>query len=1102
MPAIKIKKTHENVLDNNLRHVLQTESSQWAHYFFSTDTMRNVLDSLNNQIRDKNFFTEDYGMNTFLDFLKAYIKLKLTSSATSDSAILKKINIILEQFKTRIFYQRVFNKPHINMMVHFLDVLQLLFHSKHRYLFKKTIPTLSFNATDLKRIAITVVKKKNDTVDEFIIRYLDILKLSFDVTSFLNDYQQANEGITSIAKIIFLDQETSIPLLVTKFFSALAYEFTLLDYYQLELKNKNISMCQTDVLDATIDIQSYFLDQSDQRDDVSLPLLKYYFFKYFIKNIKLSPLLKNNYSHRLSTYSNENFNPLPYRDECPSFSNHRFIIKHSGLEKAKLEIVCQAKACADRNHNEWLKKIKKSQRLPTSDYTLHIFSDARSFSRDIYRYVDFGPFSTGFFTGIFRNKTQAIGNAYVQYRSDPTSWWQVLAHEYAHHLNFRAFGHIPRNFDEGLSYRLILDPCFNESFQDWLNKNYRFMSLALLSNQSFIGYNPSSLLMTYFVDTHHPGFAKLLNLYPNEAAMIQSQLTQLIQEDTGFLQWLDTYRTRCAHHPFKALGQGDNYCPSLIAPSSTQNGFIEKTSIAPQMTTVRNHSTGNFIQKKPSPETMAYDLILAIYNRDLLKFRALLPKADVNYRDRYNGNTPLHYLYFYANCDTRYLNAILKYNPVMINNHAGLLPDALAERNCNSTQLQRIRTLFARYTPSNKTALIPYPEQPIAITVSIPLSALISGGISAGYKEIIERYQDDYPSLPYLIFYGLKPASLALGSAAMNVFVAGPVESMGLEETGLSFIYYLSMNYFGLIIAQLGEKTAKKMKSQLGSFLITILCYTFFLNPGLLTALFSEGLSSQNFAGLVMPLLSMLSSGIVFKTGEWGVQKGIKHCFPHSERGYEIRHQDPFSLSTLLADYSKNSSDDEVTLNQLKKDLEQLTNKIKKRINHHVYQLNFEGDLESAIQNILALLERSQTRGSTNQNAYRNIFKALEEDLKKIQSNLARLSQKKSRRKKKSHPLWKEVSELLTRLREIRPLPWNYASDRNEAGEPVVQEASINSPFIPSSSNENRFTQPPALLGRMHASLFIRPKTDSSLSNDKEQQEKKCLVNEKGHRFC
>ncbi|WP_143549588.1 hypothetical protein, partial [Rickettsiella grylli] len=262
MPAIKIKKTHENVLDNNLRHVLQTESSQWAHYFFSTDTMRNVLDSLNNQIRDKNFFTEDYGMNTFLDFLKAYIKLKLTSSATSDPIILKKINIFLGYFKKRIFNQKIFNKPHINMTVNFLDLLQLLFHSKHRYLFKKTIPTLSFNATDLKRIAITVVKNKNDTINEFITSYLNTLKLSFDVASFLKEYQHAHEGMTSIAKIIFLDQETSIPLLVTKFFFALAYEFTLLDYYQLELKNKNISMCQTDVLDATIGLQSYFLDQS------------------------------------------------------------------------------------------------------------------------------------------------------------------------------------------------------------------------------------------------------------------------------------------------------------------------------------------------------------------------------------------------------------------------------------------------------------------------------------------------------------------------------------------------------------------------------------------------------------------------------------------------------------------------------------------------------------------------------------------------------------------------------------------------------------------------------------------------------------------------
>ena len=1096
MPA-KIKKTVESVLDNRLRAILRTKSNQWEHYFFSPDTMGDVLDSLNNQIRNVNFLIENYSITTFLEFLKTYVKRKLIYSVTPTNIILKKINIFLERFKTTVVHQTYFNALQLNIAIEFLNFLKLLFRSEYRHLYNNK--ALLFNAADLKQIAITVVKNKNATVNEFIETYLDTLKLSFDSMSFLKNYKQAHEGIISIAKIIFLDKnQTAINLLIIKLFSALAYEIELLDYYQSNLRLKNISACQASVLEATIGLQHYFFAQLGQREDVSLGSLKYYFFKYFIQKATLSAQLKNNYAYRLQHCSDENFNPLPYHDECPGLSHNQFIIKHSGLDKPKLEIVCQAKACTDRNHNEWLKRIGKDQFLPDSHYTFHIFSDEHRFVSDIYRYVEFEPSSDGFFTGILRNKTHAIGNAYALYKSDSNNWWQLSAHEYAHQLNYRAFGHLPRNFDEGLAYRVILDACISEGFQNWLRKNHnQYTSLKLLSSSSFIGYNPSSLLMSYFVDTNSADFSTLLSLYPNDnATILTQQLTHVIRQDTGFLQWLDAYQRRCAYPNFRALGEGNHYCPQLITDQTSEQLLTEKTSMAPLTTTMRNDASAYLTQKKLSPEAMTYDLILAIYSRDLLKFRELLQKgANVNYPDAHNGNTPLHYLYYYANCDSHYLEEILNYNPVIIKNNAGLLPYALAERNCNSTQLHSIQVIFSRYRQSNKIALTPYQEQPLAITISVPLSALISGGINAGYNEITERYSKDYPYLRPCIFYGLKPASLALGSAAMNVLMAGSAEAVGLEEGWLSFVYYLSINYFGLIVAQLGEKAAKKIKNQLVNFLITILFYTFFLNPSLLTTVFTEDLSGQNFVALIMLLLSMLSSGLLFKTGEWCTQKMIRKCFPVN-REYKADNKEIYSLSRLLAHTSKTISEDTTTLRQLKEDFDHLVIKLKKRINNQVYKLSFDENIESATQNILALLEISQGEGRINQNHYRSVFEAFKMDLKKIEADLNTLSEKKDRGEKNISALCKEVSVLLVRLREIHPLPkLNTSPDLSVVSRCLTsQEKQINLPLMASSIKRNsrhedgsRYTQPPALLGKMHTVLFIKPKTESPSSNEEQK---------------
>src|SRR5436190_21563174 len=111
----------------------------------------------------------------------------------------------------------------------------------------------------------------------------------------------------------------------------------------------------------------------------------------------------------------------------------------------------------------------------------------------------------------YRTQSEAKGVTYVQYRSDLTSWWEVSGHEYAHHLNFVAFNNIPRNFDEGLAYRVILSVCGDSSYRCWLEANRNnYTSLNDLQRQDFIGYNTSFLYMSYLMDTNPAIFSEIL----------------------------------------------------------------------------------------------------------------------------------------------------------------------------------------------------------------------------------------------------------------------------------------------------------------------------------------------------------------------------------------------------------------------------------------------------------------------------------------------------------------------------------------------------------------------------------------------------------------
>lgn len=286
---------------------------------------------------------------------------------------------------------------------------------------------------------------------------------------------------------------------------------------------------------------------------------------------------------------------------------------------------------------------------------------------------------------------------------------------------------------------------------------------------------------------------------------------------------------------------------------------------------------------------MGYELVLAISANNYTECVTLIEKgANVNFCHEITGNTPLHFLYFYANCIVEYLELLLENGAKITANRAGLLPIELAEKNCNATALQTIKEVFDRYilapfnitqSKPNETRLIPYHQQKFTMTIGIPIAALLSGVFVGVYEEVAQRNKEQYPYLPNLIFYGLQPISLAIGSAAMNFLLVGNTASVGIEDAWLSFAFYLGINYFGLMFAQLGEKLTKKIQNKVLNLLIPILLYTFYLNSSLTINLLSDGFGMQSFQAVMMPLLATLSSGILFQAGKLTTQKVSKSVF-------------------------------------------------------------------------------------------------------------------------------------------------------------------------------------------------------------------------------
>src|SRR5436190_4049237 len=681
--------------------------------------------------------------------------------------------------------------------------------------------------------------------------------------------------------------------------------------------------------------------------------------------------------------------------------------------------------------------------------------------------------------GAYRNQSEAKGVTYVQYRSDLTSWWEVSGHEYAHHLNFVAFNNIPRNFDEGLAYRVILSACGDSSYRCWLEANRNnYTSLNDLQRQDFIGYNPSFLYMSYLMDTNPAIFSEILKNYRMRDEFTSEKIKQLVSLDTYFFSWVSANIDQCRNFTLGKLGEGDNYCPDLLAGDLEKklhpNIFRTTRSIPlPTSTLPSNIGPALLTDSKLTPDQMGRELIFKISRNELTEFITLLKNgANPNFCDENTGNTPLHFLYFYRNCDVQYLELLLKYGAKVKPNHQGQFPLQMAEKKCDATELLKIHETFTRHAQ----------QQRLPLTLMMPTTSFINGVISGWSKEIIKRNSESH-YIPNIIFYGLKPFTLAMTNSAMNVLLAGSAAAIGLDDIGLSFGYYLLMNYVGLMLAQFGERITNNIQNKFLNILMPILLYTFFLNPSLFILLLSEGFTAPGFQVVMQPLLSVLSGGIFFKAGEYTAEKIYEKFFPTNATDVVNSNQDYF-LRYSLDGTEKRISVEEKTLQEIKEKLEHLQKVLKKRIEKQAYILSFDENFVAANDNLLILLKGCKE----NEESYRNSFKTFKENLTNIQKDLNSLLEKIKSKKDKLEikSLWNEITKILPLVSQIQPLPLvknapdlvaNYATRTSIEEEQTVAliKNSVNGKANHfTASNTLRYTRPPTMLGKMY-SFFVKP---------------------------
>lgn len=627
---------------------ISNNDNNW-HSYFAPRKMKAILQDFL-AIEPKYFYTLGDTINIFFSFLGKYIQEKLGNkellrhNKEIPRFISKQINIILKNFKSATLAQDSFNEAQLEIANHYLLFLKAFLKSSNRSLIEKNITPIGLE--DLTDIVLKLIANAQDDMqdDGQIVNsmniYSDALFLGFEKNSFLLNHQQISTNmeaiahkitsrkkiehgdLTYLAKKIFklFSQECQkVGQLIDKFLDYKKYRASrppldeqglnskqsaaykeLLDSPEFLDSNK---FWQEEIVLSAIRVQDLFFAYGARQLPEKLKgnfesLLKHYFFELLKENPKINIHFEKTNPNYLSHYYIRDYDPLPNLDDCPAGARNKFIIKHDGLTAKEIKIICQAKKCADRNYAKWLEKGNQQLRL-NGHYTYYVF--VRAFEIDHYFYANSQHPSTAYYEAGTRNTTHAQGHGYAELESDGYNWWTVTAHEYTHHLNFLTFEHTPRNFNEGLAYRLITGPCCWGGFSDWLTENRKeITSLKDLLFQEF-DYQSSYLLMAYFVDRNPQVFWDILNRYES----ITSSSDKLDSENEPFLLWMDSYLRNYTDYKPRQLGEGDNYCPGLlvedeesknqqmVANNIRSRAFIPETFIK-RIQKIANHPKEDF----------------------------------------------------------------------------------------------------------------------------------------------------------------------------------------------------------------------------------------------------------------------------------------------------------------------------------------------------------------------------------------------------------------------------------------------------------------------------------------------------------------------------
>lgn len=159
-------------------------------------------------------------------------------------------------------------------------------------------------------------------------------------------------------------------------------------------------------------------------------------------------------------------------------------------------------------------------------------------------------------------------------------------------------------------------------------------------------------------------------------------------------------------------------------------------------------------------------------------------------------------------------------------------------------------------------------SQQMKIGIPLPVSALFAGGASACFDDVVLIYQNQYPSLPTYINYGLKPCLFAVMSAGLNTLLFD--QTVEIEEKFARLYTYFVINFLSTMAGQiLTEKLAERIHNKILCYCVTTFTWILLWNPSLFFSKENE---------LLPTFLLQLIQGFCFKLGEKTYQLGKNIC--------------------------------------------------------------------------------------------------------------------------------------------------------------------------------------------------------------------------------